>query len=64
MTSHSHSRMPPAPPAAQSKKGPGDPHRVSTEDAAGDKRNRNLSEQGRQGNIAQNTHHQGHQQDR
>lgn len=66
----SKSHLPPVPPAGISPKGPG-PH----QDHAGDMqaeaaeanisgRDRNLDQQGRQGNIKQNTTHQGHQQDR
>jgi hypothetical protein len=59
--------MPPVPPANRSPKGPGaDP--AAPLDTSPDKkmadRQRNLSEQGRQGNIKQNTTHQGFQQDR
>lgn len=61
------SKAPPIPPASRSDKGSGK--------AAGDKsgnlaasqhhpEKRNLAEQGRQGNIRQNTHNQGYQQDR
>lgn len=58
--------IPPVPPAGRSPKGPGG-DRVPN-DAARDKKNHqednNLSEQGRQGNIHQNTTNQGYQQDR
>ena len=64
----SHSKMPPVPPASRTDKGPGrsDPH---AEHAAQDTSKpkeppANPEEQGRQGNINQNTHHQGYQQDR
>jgi hypothetical protein len=65
----SHSKMPPVPPANQTDKGPvTTPDReVRTEaQEAGAKKGppENLAEQGRQGNIRQNTHHQGYQQDR
>lgn len=55
------SKAPPIPPEQQSR--PGDkPH---VEDARLRRRDDvNLKEQGRQGNINQNTHHQGYQQDR
>jgi hypothetical protein len=56
--------MPPIPPASQSRKGPGDDHRPDARDGKRSKEQRNLKEQGHQGNIHQNTHHQGHQQDR
>jgi hypothetical protein len=63
----SHSHMPPVPAANRSPKEPGsDP--VNTAGSGPDKRDadrqRNLAEQGRQGNIKQNTTHQGYQQDR
>lgn len=58
-------RMPPVPPDNTSPKGPGDAARPNADTrSAADPRDRNLSEQGRQGNIAQNTTHQGTQQDR
>lgn len=63
----SKSDMPPVPPAGRSPKGPG----ASSGPNAGGKpaknyspENRNLAEQGRQGNIKQNTTNQGYQQDR
>jgi hypothetical protein len=60
-------RPPPLPPANRSPKGPG-PDKGVPLDTAGSKREadrqRNLGEQGRQGNIKQNTTHQGYQQDR
>jgi len=47
----------------RSPKGPGSDPNTSAEDVTpGDKDN--LRERGRQGNIYQNTHNQGHQQDR
>ena len=59
--------MPPVPPDQKSPFGGGDhaqdrpqPHDDPEEDA----RRRDLSHQGRQGNIRQNTTHQGNQQDR
>lgn len=59
-------KMPPIPPEQLSDKGPGGPGKVH---GAGDgKPNRpvpgNLAEQDRQGDIKQNTTHQGYQQDR
>ena len=59
-------RLPPVPPANRSTKGPGDPAKgaVKTDADIPDQRQRNLAEQGRQGNIKQNTTNQGHQQDR
>jgi hypothetical protein len=58
--------LPPIPPENRSKKGPGgdealDPEAFNGTDAEGQ---RNLAEQGRQGNIKQNTTNQGYQQDR
>jgi hypothetical protein len=58
--------MPPVPPANRSPKGTGsdpvqDKGKPISETQA---RDRNLAEQGRQGNIKQNTTNQGHQQDR
>lgn len=59
-------RLPPVPPANRSTKGPGDPAggKAQKDEAIPDQRQRNLDEQGRQGNIKQNTTNQGHQQDR
>lgn len=58
-------RLPPVPPANRSNKGTGDPGGPVQKDAdIPDQRQRNLAEQGRQGNIKQNTTNQGHQQDR
>ena len=60
------SRLPPVPPANRSPKGPGDQAEppTSSDTKRGDEVPANLKEQGRQGNIKQNTTHQGHQQDR
>jgi hypothetical protein len=58
-------KPPPVPPANQSPKGTGDAKTAPVETGARpDDRNRNLEEQGRQGNIKQNTTNQGYQQDR
>jgi hypothetical protein len=60
-------RMPPVPPAGRSPKGPGDQTVPLTNKDAGSGGGGvpgNLKEQDRQGNIAQNTTHQGYQQDR
>lgn len=59
-------KMPPVPPAGRSTKGPGaGPQAKSRSDAAQDRAPpENLEEQDRQGNIKQNTTHQGYQQDR
>ena len=56
------SKMPPVPPENRSPKGPGADPDVKSEDRAPDRDN--LQQQGRQGNIRQNTHNQGYQQDR
>jgi len=59
----SKNKIPPVPPANRSPKGPGvdpdAPEQPNIEDSG-----ENLKEQGRQGNIYQNTRNQGHQQDR
>lgn len=59
-------KTPPVPPANRSPKGPGsDPSDKPSDVAAVDKRSdQNTKEQGQAGNTWQNTHHQGHQQDR
>jgi len=52
-------KMPPVPPANRSPKGPGaDPDTKPSDGVAPPREN--LSEQGRQGNIHQNTTNQGH----
>jgi hypothetical protein len=56
-------QMPPVPPANRSPKGPGSDPNVSAKDDTQRVPN-NLGEQDRQGNIKQNTTHQGCQQDR
>ena len=66
----SKAHLPPVPPANRSPTGgsanPGTGNDMSEQVAAENKAstNRNLGEQGRQGNIKQNTTHQGFQQDR
>ncbi len=65
----SKAHLPPVPPANRSSHGPGPDSPegdLSAEVAEANKasKNRNLGEQGRQGNIKQNTTHQGFQQDR
>ncbi|SMH47558.1 hypothetical protein [Azospirillum agricola] len=61
MTKH----IPPVPPAGRSNKGPaGVPESAPADTAAGNAPPANLKEQDRQGNAAQNTTHQGLQQDR
>jgi len=59
--------MPPVPPDQKSPFGGSEhahDHPEIQEDTEGDTRRRDLSKQGRQGNIRQNTTHQGFQQDR
>jgi hypothetical protein len=58
--------MPPVPPASKSPKGTGsDPkHDPGHSTPRTEQAKRNLAEQGRQGNIKQNTTNQGYQQDR
>jgi hypothetical protein len=56
--------MPPVPPASRTPKGPESEPHLKTEDKKPDDRQRNLDQQGRQGNIKQNTTNQGYQQDR
>jgi hypothetical protein len=66
----SKARLPPVPPASRSPQGGGKSSSpkgdVSAEVAEQntESKNRNLTEQGRQGNLNQNTHNQGYQQDR
>ena len=62
-------KQPPTPPASRSPKGgsgrdPGSAGKITRDDAARANRTDNTEEQGAAGNIAQNTHNQGHQQDR
>ncbi len=57
------SKMPPIPPENLSDKGP-DNRTVPTDDASVDKQDRNLDQQGRQGNSKQNTTNQGYQTNR
>lgn len=60
--------MPPVPPAARTTKGPHGSPEDRTDEAAGQRSDKqsekNLAHQGRPGNIRQNTTHQGYQQDR
>jgi hypothetical protein len=58
------SRLPPVPPAARSNKGPGGAPKAGKGEAQPKQAPDNLAEQDRQGDIAQNTTHQGYQQDR
>lgn len=65
----SKAHMPPVPPANRSDKGPGgddrvDPAAAENAEARGGGKGGNAAEQGRAGNIAQNTTNDGHQQDR
>ena len=57
-------KPPPVPPANRSPKAPENSPQVPTDTSAHDPRSRNLDQQGRQGNIKQNTTNQGYQQDR
>jgi hypothetical protein len=57
-------RMPPVPPASRSRKGPGAVSEPVSDTSKRKQPPENLAEQGRQGNIRQNTQHQGYQQDR
>jgi hypothetical protein len=58
------SKLPPVPPENRSPKGPGADPSLDANEALPDRKDRNLAEQGRQGNIKQNTTNQGYQQDR
>ena len=60
----SKAHLPPVPPESRSPKGPGNAEASVEAAKAPSSRDRNLAEQGRQGNIKQNTTNQGHQQDR
>jgi hypothetical protein len=57
------SKLPPVPPEQRSPKGPGSDPNTSNKDNT-HSQDRNLHEQDQQGNIYQNTHNQGYQQDR
>ena len=56
--------MPPVPPASRSPKSRDPGSHANPDDKKPDDRQRNLDQQGRQGNIKQNTTNQGYQQDR
>jgi hypothetical protein len=56
-------KMPPVPPQNRSPKGVGSQNEERTEDPKLDRKENN-AKQGQQGNIRQNTTHQGYQQDR
>jgi hypothetical protein len=61
------SKAPPVPPAGRTDKGSNPTPGEKSGDLASGQHHpekRNLAEQGRQGNIRQNTHNQGYQQDR
>lgn len=58
------SKMPPVPPANRSPKGPGSAPAAPKDTSPKKAQPENLEEQGRHGNINQNTHNQGYQQDR
>ncbi|MEH2589463.1 hypothetical protein [Bradyrhizobium sp. AZCC 1721] len=57
-------RPPPVPQDNQSHKGTGDPKSGNAHEVRKGGRVENTREQGQQGNTAQNTTHQGYQQDR
>jgi hypothetical protein len=57
-------KAPPVPPANRSPKGPGGASEPRRDTSRRKSAPENLKEQGRQGNIAQNTTNQGYQQDR
>jgi len=58
-------KPPPTPPENRSPKGTGEDKSPAQQDAQQTgSRDRNLAQQGRQGNIKQNTTNQGYQQDR
>ena len=57
-------RPPPVPPGNRSWKGPAGATEVPTDTSKRKSVPENLGEQGRQGNISQNTTNQGYQQDR
>lgn len=56
------SKMPPVPPEQRSDKGPGSDPKINKDDAIPGREN--FEQQGRHGNVKQNTTNQGHQQDR
>jgi hypothetical protein len=58
------SHMPPVPPKARSPKGPGGSATPARDTSIKKGPPENVAEQGRQGNISQNTRHPGYQQDR
>jgi hypothetical protein len=58
------SKMPPVPPANRSTQGPGGATEPPVDTASHKSVPQNLEEQGRHGNIKQNTTNQGYQQDR
>jgi hypothetical protein len=57
-------KQPPVPPDQKSPKPGNDKSTQADQSAKSDSIPENLREQGRQGNIHQNTHNQGYQQDR
>jgi hypothetical protein len=57
-------KPPPVPPANRSPKGTGSAAEAPTDERKQRRSGKNAREQGPQGNIAQNTTHQGYQQDR
>jgi hypothetical protein len=61
---HAMTKPPPTPPENRSPKGTGDPKSAEKGTHQTGSANPNTREQGRQGNIKQNTTNQGYQQDR
>jgi hypothetical protein len=57
-------KMPPVPKDNRTPRGGGDDKPDTTQEDHSPQQERNLQQQGRQGNIKQNTTNQGHQQDR
>jgi hypothetical protein len=57
-------KLPPVPKEDRSQKGPGENPQIERDSSDYKPPRENLKEQGRQGNIAQNTTNQGYQQDR
>jgi hypothetical protein len=60
----SRSQMPPVPPENRSRRDPADGRETPRDTSVKKGPPENPAQQGRQGNITQNTHHQGYQQDR
>jgi hypothetical protein len=58
------SKPPPAPPGNRSPKGTGEDKSAQKDTPQADPAHQNPGQQGQQGNVKQNTTHQGYQQDR